>query len=110
MVFDALTPANALHDLLIFLPASRREEYRDVLADYSLFAIAINTLSCLIPTGDEAVEIFAENGIVRGLHDGCQHSQATLSGLALGYLDLQGDRLLLKQRKGDLLLLLGESR
>src|SRR5690606_12379199 len=46
-----------------------RNKYRDRLSNYLFFGITEYLLSPFIPTGDDAIEVFTDDGIIRRFHD-----------------------------------------
>jgi hypothetical protein len=51
----------------LFLLAVRRNQHRNGLADGFLGRVAEQTLRAFVPTGDNAVEVYADDGVVRGV-------------------------------------------
>jgi hypothetical protein len=54
----------------------------DVLADSFLWRIAKQSLCPVVPTRDDAIEVFADNCIIRGIHDGGQQTRSALGSPA----------------------------
>src|SRR5262249_47918684 len=69
VVFDALPAPNAVEDLGLFILATIGDEQRDRFADHLLGGVAKQLLGSAVPAGDDAVEVFADNGVVRVLDD-----------------------------------------
>src|SRR4029434_6024817 len=70
----------------LFVLAVRRNEHRNGLADGFLGRVAEQTLRAFIPTGDNAVEVFANDGVVRGIDNRSQLSGDDIGVLPLGWL------------------------
>ncbi len=72
VVVNALSAANARHDLRKFILSIRCKEQRDRLTHNLLSTIAIHALGRRIPTGNDALQIFAKDSVIRRLHNGGQ--------------------------------------
>src|SRR5258708_40366829 len=72
VVVNALSSANARHDLRKFILSIRCKEQRDRLTHNLLSTIAIHALGRRIPTGNDALQIFAKDSVIRRLHNGGQ--------------------------------------
>src|SRR5579859_1407859 len=59
-------------------------EHAHVPADGFGFTVAVEIFSATVPTGDDAIEVFAEDGIVRRIDDSCQTVLALLRLAAFG--------------------------
>ncbi len=69
-VFDPLAAADLREHDVFFAQAVRRDQHRDRLADSVCGRVAEQALSAAIPRGDDAVQILADNRVVRRLDDG----------------------------------------
>ncbi len=65
-------PLESLKNLRFFKLAVRRNEHRDGLPDGLLRGIAERTLRAFVPTGDNPVSVFANDGVLRGIDDRSQ--------------------------------------
>ena len=68
-MIDPLPAAELLQDFGFFIKTVRREQDGDGLADHFLGGVAEHSLGGLIPTSDDAVEVFADDGVVGGGDD-----------------------------------------
>src|SRR5260370_2141622 len=84
VVVNALSSANVRHNLRKFILSIRRKKQRDWLAHHFLSPIPIHALCRSIPTGDDTLQIFAKNGVIRRLHNGGQVKKSLFSPLAFG--------------------------
>src|SRR6266446_4697647 len=67
---EALTPPDAVENCRFLVVAFRRDENRDRFADHLFGRVAEEPLCSPVPSGDDAVEVLAYDGIIRGLDDG----------------------------------------
>src|SRR5258705_1713005 len=88
-MIDALDATQAFDDIRFFVPAITGNDHSDVLADGIFRAITEHAFCALVPTGDDAVEGLAGDGIVGRIDDSCEESGAAFGAFALG--DLAGD-------------------
>ncbi len=73
-VIDALAAVNASENLSLLIVAIGREQDFDGLADHLLGGVAEDALRGFIPTGDDALKGFGDDGIVGGLDNGSEPS------------------------------------
>ncbi len=59
-----------LDDFLLFVHAARRHQDDDILALDLLSRISVNPLRARVPGLNPAVKVFADDGVLRGIHDG----------------------------------------
>src|ERR1700730_15135058 len=71
-MIDALTSPDPLKDHGFLVPAIGRNYKHNALADGLFSRIAEQALGTFIPTGDHAIQILADNRIVRGTYDSRQ--------------------------------------
>src|SRR5262249_26236956 len=64
------TPADAPENARFLVVPIWRDEGKDRHANHFLGSIAKETLGPLVPTRDNAVEVFADDGVVKTLDDG----------------------------------------
>ena len=69
-----------------FLLALRRNKHRNGPADGFLGRVAEQALSAFVPTGDNAVKVFADDGVVRGIDNRSQRSGDDIGVLPLGHV------------------------
>src|SRR6266699_3196012 len=70
VMINTLSLANACHDLHKLILPIWREENRNRLAHDFLSSVPIHALCRRIPTGDDALQIFAKNSIIRRFDNG----------------------------------------
>jgi hypothetical protein len=68
-VIDALSTPNAIEDCRLVILAIRRDQDAPWLADGLFGRKAKDPLRSLVPRGDDAVEVLADNGVVGGFYD-----------------------------------------
>ena len=68
-MLDAFAAANVPEHHVLFGKAVRRDHHRDGLPDGLVGGVAEQLLCAAIPGGDDAVEILADDRIVRRLDD-----------------------------------------
>src|ERR1051326_7877569 len=78
-----LTALGLLDQAGLLAGTIRREQPRNGLADHFGRGVAEHALRADIPTDDAALQIFADNGIVRRLHNSCQKRSCLFRALAL---------------------------
>src|SRR5215475_797930 len=83
-MLNALTPPDLLNNLRLFVQPVRRNQNGAGLAYRLLSRVAEHPLRALVPTSDDAVEVFAQNRVVRGIYDGAQQSGHLLPLFPLG--------------------------
>src|SRR5215813_6576692 len=69
-----------------FLLAVRRNEHRNGPADGFLGRVAEQALRAFVPTGDNAVEVYADNCVVRGIDNRSQCTDSSIGALPLGHI------------------------
>ena len=67
---DLLAAADAEHQFEHLAVAGGGDDLGDVLADDLIGREAVDALGRRVPADDDAVEVFADDGVVRGLDDG----------------------------------------
>src|SRR6202044_402481 len=94
---DAFSSPDARENRPLFVLPVLWNDNRDGLADGLSGGVAEDTLRASIPTGDNAVEVLADNRIVTGLDNRCQPTQLLLGFakrrfgiLALGNVNSRG--------------------
>src|SRR6185437_4663811 len=65
IMVDALAGADLAEDLVFFIVKPSRDQAKNRLADHLVGGIAEDLARAFIPAGDDALEIFADDGIVR---------------------------------------------
>src|SRR5262249_56141184 len=68
-MIDALAAPNALGDRALFVQTIRRDQDRDRLANGILRQVAVQPFGSAIPTGNDPIEVGADDGIVGRLDD-----------------------------------------
>ena len=76
VVVDALAAPDALQDARLFIEPTGRYEHGDRLADRFRRCVTKEPHGPVIPTGDDAVEVFADDGIVGRRGDGRDWARA----------------------------------
>jgi len=71
-VVDALTGAQAREDGGFFLEPVGRDEDGDRFADHLVGQVAEDARRTLVPRDDDAFEVLADDGVIRGRYDGRQ--------------------------------------
>ena len=84
VVVYTLSPANALHDLTKFIRLSGGKRRVTGWPTMSWALIAVHAFCCGIPTGDYAVQIFTQNGIIGRGDNGSQVKTRLLCPPAVG--------------------------
>ena len=83
-MIDALTAPYALKNAGLLILAIGRNQNGDRLTHDLLSRIAKQPLRALIPTPNDAIQIFADNGVIRRLDDGGQSLTGLFGLLQLG--------------------------
>ena len=83
-VVDALAVTHAFDDIGFFVPALAGDDQSDVLADGFFGEVAEDAFGGFVPTGDDAVEGFADDGVVGGIDDGSEQGGAAFGAFAIG--------------------------
>ena len=83
---NTLPPLQAAHNAWEIIGKFRRDEQGNGLTHHFLGTIAVEPLCALIPTDNDPIEIFADNGIIRGFDNGCR-----VECLVFDQLDYLGD-------------------
>ena len=68
----------------LFLNTVRRNQHRDRLADRFPSRIAEQALGAPVPAGDDAVQILADDGVVRGIDNRAQQQDGSLGAFPRG--------------------------
>ena len=89
IMVNALPAADAFENCRFLISAVGGEQQRDRLADRLCGGVAKKPFSALVPTGDPAMEVFAEDRIVGTIDDGSQ----IVSHLAVGGFTRQRSKL-----------------
>ena len=73
-MLDPLPTRNLLQDVMFFVLAVGRNDVCNRTAQHFLRAKAEDSLHALVPTDDDALEVFAHNPVIRGIDDGGKKS------------------------------------
>ena len=87
VVLDALARADALDDGVFFALQIGWDQGLDRFADHLFGQIAENPLRALVPAGDDAVEVLADDGVVGGFDDRRKMLQRAFGALPLRHVD-----------------------
>jgi len=79
IVIDALSAPNTIKDCRLIILTVRRDQDVPWLADGLFGRITKDPLRSPVPSGDDAVEVLADNGVVGGFHGG-GHSLRCIRG------------------------------
>src|SRR6266404_2770525 len=71
---DSLASLESLKNLCFLVPAVGRNDERNVPADRLLCGVPEHSPRTFIPAGDDAIQILADDRVVRGIHDRSQQS------------------------------------
>jgi hypothetical protein len=66
-MLDAFAARNFPQNLGDFIGTIARRQDRDVLSDRLFRRVAVNALGSLVPTGDSAVQVFADDRVLGGI-------------------------------------------
>src|SRR5262245_7371657 len=102
--FDALAAPGALENPQLFVVAVRRDDDLNGLADDFTRLIAKEPFGRAVPTQDGAIEVLADDRVLRGIYDGCQPLSDHLGLLALRQVEHESDTLIpafLEGRRAD---------
>ena len=80
----ALAPLEAVQNLRLFVAPVRGNQHGDGPPDRFLGRVAEQPLRAFVPTGDDAVEVFADDRVVGGIDNGRQQRSSLLAVLAFG--------------------------
>jgi hypothetical protein len=107
-VLDLLSPPDALENLQLLILPVRWNENRDRFADYFFRRISEYPLRALVPAGDNAVEVLADDGVVGGFDDRDEPMSGLLGAFAVADVDQHVDcaddlarRIMQRSRKRD---------
>lgn len=89
-VFDALPAANLRDDTGLLLEPIRRKKHGDRFAENLGGGVAKDSLCSVVPTGDGAVQVFAENCVIGGFDNGAEQLAAGFGGFARGNVADEG--------------------
>ena len=78
----ALSALDALKNHLLFILSLGRDQYRDRLAQCFFGRVAVEMLGTLVPTSNDAGEIFGEDCIIRRFNDGRKKMRGHVQPLA----------------------------
>jgi hypothetical protein len=78
VMFDPLATPDTCENACFFIPKFRRKEDGDRLTNGFLGRKAKQLHGTAVPNGDNSVQVFVDDGVVGGLHDGGE-----LLGMAL---------------------------
>ena len=84
IVLDPFPASNSLHDAGQLIRPVVRENRRNGSSDHLLGGVAECPLGAAVPAGDHAVQILAEDGIVRGLDNRSQQTAGFVGAPARG--------------------------
>src|SRR5215831_9882829 len=70
----------------LFLLAVGKNEHRNGPADGFLGGVAEQALRAFVPTGDNALEVYADDGVVRGIDNRSQCTDSSIGALPLGHI------------------------
>ena len=87
----ALAPPEAVQNLRLFVAPIRGNQHGDGPPDRFLGRVAEQPLRALVPTGDDAVEVFADDRVVGGIDNGRQRRSSLLAVLAFGDVEQHVD-------------------
>ena len=90
-MFDRLFSADVFKNNGFLVQTLRGNEKGHGLAHRFLSRIAKQPFRAGIPTGDDAVEVFADDGIIRRFYDSGEASADYLGLLAIGDVDVHPD-------------------
>src|SRR5208282_3397612 len=68
-MIDTLAAPDAPQNLYFLSLALRRDQDRDGLADHLCGRVAKEPLGAAIPTANDAIQVFADDGVIRGVND-----------------------------------------
>src|SRR5262249_24997940 len=85
-VLDVLAAPHALHDIFLRFRASRRIQHRDRPANSLLGCVTVEMFRPFIPTCDDAIEVYGDDGVVRRLDDGGQPGNGQFRLSARGHV------------------------
>ena len=88
---NALAPADASQAVRLLVLPVLGDQHQHRFAHGFLGGIAEQALRALVPALDDAVQILAQNGVIRGFHDGAEMALTALEPLAVGNVDQQID-------------------
>ncbi len=83
-VIDSLPSFDTLKDRGFLAPPVSRDDEHNVPADRFFGSVPKHPLRALIPAGDYAVQIFADDRVVGGIHDRSQQTGCSLGQFPLG--------------------------
>ena len=87
-MIDSPAALEPLENLRFFAPEIGRNNKRNVLSDGFLGGVAEYPFRSFIPTRDRTVELFADDRIVRGVHDSGQQTCYLLGLFSFGDVEL----------------------
>src|SRR6267143_1598416 len=70
--FGSLPPSELLHGLRNLIGSFRRRQHGNMLAENFLRAVPVDPLRTSVPGRNNAIQIFPDDSILRGFHDGGQ--------------------------------------
>src|SRR6185295_7119588 len=80
-MLDALSMSNTLENVRLLTYAVRWNELVDGLADPFGGAVTEQLFGAAVPTRDVAVEVFADDGVIGRIHNGCQEHLVAFGSL-----------------------------
>src|SRR5262249_7974216 len=83
-IFDRFTSPDLRQNSCFLVVQLRGNDEQDGATYDFLSPVAENVFGSPVPTGHDAIEIFADNAILGGLDDGCQWQRRFLGPLSLG--------------------------
>src|SRR5690606_19763875 len=90
-MFDGLTGPHALQNIFLLLVPLFGDDFQDRLPDHFRGRIAKNLFRGVVPAHDDAVQCFADNGVVGTVDDGDQLGIIDFGRLALGDIQYRSD-------------------
>src|SRR5579872_1288618 len=91
-MIDSFTSFQSFKNLRFLIPTIFGNDQGDVPAHSFLAGVTEQPLRALIPTGDDAVQSLADNGVVGGIHNSSEKAACALAFVALCFLKhLTGD-------------------
>src|SRR6202035_81457 len=82
-MLDTFIVSQPFQDLLFFVVKLRRDNYGDRASNRLLRRESKNTHSCLVPTGDYAIQVFRDDGVIGGFDNRGKSKSCLLDSFAL---------------------------
>src|SRR5580704_18728157 len=77
-MLDALALAQSRKDSGLLVPAIEGDDHRDWLADGFFGCVSKKSLGAAVPAGNNALQSFADNGIVGRIYDCCEQADCLI--------------------------------